>query len=48
LQALSHYENKQLELAHSGFASILNNFPEDGPSKYYLKKCEYFKMRKNL
>ena len=47
-QALSHYENKQLELAHSGFTSILNNFPEDGPSKYYLKKCEYFKMRKNL
>jgi adenylate cyclase len=41
--ALSLYREQQWEGASTCFADILNEVPEDRPSKIYFDRCEYFK-----
>jgi Adenylate cyclase, family 3 (some proteins contain HAMP domain) len=36
------YSEKKWSEARELFSSILKEFPEDGPSKFYMKKCEDF------
>jgi len=38
--ALEGYERQHLEAARAGFRSLLDKYPDDGPSRYYLKLIE--------
>jgi adenylate cyclase len=38
--ALEAYERQRLEAARAGFRSLLDKYPEDGPSQYYLRLIE--------
>jgi len=37
-----HYSNAEFKKAQSGFNSILDDYPGDGPSKVLLERCELF------
>src|SRR3989454_8389486 len=39
-QALSNYEQRNLEFAEAGFRRTLEVKPDDGPSKFYLSRLE--------
>jgi adenylate cyclase len=41
--ALVLYRAHSWEEAEKYFASILDEFPEDKPSKIYLERCEYYR-----
>ena len=38
--ALEAYERQQLEVARTGFRSLLDKYPDDGPTRYYLRLIE--------
>jgi adenylate cyclase len=39
-EALDDYRNRRWRSAASRFSEILTLFPEDGPSRFYLQRCE--------
>lgn len=41
-QALHDFNARHFSAAHSSFAGILEQFPQDGPSRYYLNLCERY------
>ena len=41
-QALHEFNARRFNVAQSGFAQILKQFPLDGPSRYYLNLCERY------
>ena len=41
-RALDLFEGKDWARAKAGFEAILKDFPEDGPAKAYLKRCEEY------
>jgi len=42
-EALEHYRERRWADADKCFASILDERPEDGPSKIYLERCAYYR-----
>jgi adenylate cyclase len=38
--ALEAYERQHLDAARAGFRSLLDKYPDDGPSRYYLRLIE--------
>lgn len=43
-EALMHYRSREWDKALTGFKSVLEEVPEDKPSKIYIERCEYFKL----
>lgn len=41
-QALHEFNTRRFSAAHSSFTQILERFPQDGPSRYYLSLCERY------
>jgi adenylate cyclase len=43
--ALEAYRTRQWRDAMSRFSDILDAFPEDGPSRFYLHRCESYVLK---
>jgi adenylate cyclase len=43
--ALKAYRSRNWRDAVSRFSGILNAFPEDGPSRFYLQRCESYVLK---
>ena len=41
---LEHYRRQQWEEAKGLFSQVLNQIPEDGPAKTFIKRCEQFQQ----